>query len=196
MIGMNDEEVSIKRQAEEFVQLNKRRIVAELTDVSKYAPDETPVSIFMAGSPGAGKTEYSENLLSILEENKKHKVIRIDGDELRKYLPGYIGSNSYLFQGAISTIANSMHDVALKQKQTFLLDGTFSKYQKAAENVSRSLSRDRQVFIFYVYQRPEVAWKFTQAREIVEGRNIPKEAFNSEFRRLKGNCKRDSEEFR
>lgn len=181
MVGMNEEEIATKQQAEEFARLNKKRIAAELTDVSKYAPDETPVSIFMAGSPGAGKTEYSENLLAILEKNKKHKVIRIDGDELRKYLPGYTGFNSYLFQGAISAIVNSMHDAALKQKQTFLLDGTFAKYQKAAENVSRSLSRDRQVFVFYVYQRPEVAWKFTQAREIVEGRNIPKEVFIRRF---------------
>lgn len=135
----------------------------------------------MAGSPGAGKTEYSENLLEILEKNKKHKVVRIDGDELRKYLPGYTGANSYLFQGAISTIINSTHDAALKQKQTFLLDGTFSNYERAAENINRSLTRNRSVFIFYVYQKPEVAWKFTQAREIVEGRNIPKDVFIQRF---------------
>ncbi len=178
---MIDEEILIKQKAEEFARLNKKRITAELTDISRYIPDETPVSIFMAGSPGAGKTEYSENLLEILEKNKKHRVIRIDGDELRGYLPGYTGANSYLFQGAISTIINSTHDAALKQKQTFLLDGTFSNYEKATENINRSLSRSRLVFIFYVYQKPEVAWKFTQAREIVEGRNIPKDAFMERF---------------
>ena len=37
------------------------------------------------------------------------------------------------------------------------------------------------VLIFYVYQRPEVAWKFTQAREVEEGRNIPKDRFIEQF---------------
>lgn len=178
---MKEEEIAVKQQAEDFVRLNKKRLATELTDMSKYVPDETPVSVFMAGSPGAGKTEYSENLLDILEKNKKHRVIRIDGDELRKYLPGYTGANSYLFQGAISAIISSTHDLALKQKQTFLLDGTFSNYERASENINRSLSRNRAVFIFYVYQKPEVAWRFTQAREIVEGRNIPKGVFIERF---------------
>lgn len=178
---MTDEEIAIKQGAEEFARLNKKRLSAELTDVSKYAPDETPVSVFMAGSPGAGKTEYSKNLIDIQEKNKKHKVIRIDADELRKEIPGYNGTNSYLFHGAVSTIVNKIHDTALAQNQSFLLDGTFSKYEKAVENITRSLSRNRPVFIFYIYQRPEVAWKFTQAREIEEGRNIQKDVFIQQF---------------
>ena len=35
--------------------------------------------------------------------------------------------------------------------------------------------------IFYVYQLPEIAWKFTEAREKLEGRNIPKSAFIDSF---------------
>lgn len=178
---MTDEETAIKQRAEESARLNKKRLAIEFTDVSKYAPDEFPVSVFMAGSPGAGKTEYSKNLIDILEKNKRHKVIRIDGDELRKEIPGYTGTNSYLFQSAISTIVSKIHDEALGQKQSFLLDGTFSKYEKAVENINRSLSRNIAVFIFYVYQEPGVAWRFTQAREIVEGRNIPKDVFIQQF---------------
>ena len=43
------------------------------------------------------------------------------------------------------------------------------------------LKKNRPIFIFYVYQKPEIAWKFTQAREKTEGRNIPKSAFIDEF---------------
>ena len=85
---------TLKKNAEEFARSNKKRIAKEITDTSKYVADDIPVSAFMAGSPGAGKTEYSQNLISILEKNKKHKVIRIDGDDLRSYLPGYTGKNS------------------------------------------------------------------------------------------------------
>jgi UDP-N-acetylglucosamine kinase len=171
----------IKLAADEFARANKKRITKELTDTSKYAPDEVPFSVFMAGSPGAGKTEVSKALINTLEAGKKHKVIRIDGDELRRLIPGYTGSNSYLFQGAVSILVDKIHDLALDKKQTFLLDGTFSKYDKAVNNIKRSLARNRLVMIFYVYQQPEVAWKFTEAREKLEGRNIPKSAFIDSF---------------
>jgi adenylylsulfate kinase-like enzyme len=176
---MDDE--TIKKQAEEFARSNKKRLAKELTDTSKYAPDEVPFSVFMAGSPGAGKTEYSKNLIDSLERNQKHKVIRIDGDELRQYLPGYSGNNSYLFQGAISIIVDKIHDMAIDNGQTFLLDGTLSKYNKAEDNINRSLNKSREIRIFYVYQKPEVAWKFTVARETAEGRNIPKDVFVESF---------------
>jgi UDP-N-acetylglucosamine kinase len=135
----------------------------------------------MAGSPGAGKTEYSKNLIASLENNQKHRVIRIDGDEYRDYFENYKGTNSYLFQGAISKIINKVHDIALENKQSFILDGTLSKYSQAAANIQRSLNKGREIRIFYVYQRPEVAWRFTLARETLEGRNIPKDVFIKHF---------------
>ncbi|MNG25372.1 hypothetical protein D3C84_1102130 [compost metagenome] len=33
----------------------------------------------------------------------------------------------------------------------------------------------------YVYQRPELAWQFVQAREVTEGRNIPLQEFARQF---------------
>lgn len=74
-----------------------------------------------------------------------------------------------------------MHDLVLSNKQSFVFDGTFSKYEKAEDNIRRSLVKGRGVFIFYIYQNPEVAWRFTEAREAAEGRNIPKSAFIDQF---------------
>jgi len=176
---MDDE--TIKRQAEEFARVHRQRIAKEVTDTSIYIPDAIPASVFMAGSPGAGKTEYSRNLIKILEEKMNHKVVRIDGDELRQHMPGYTGGNSFLFQTAVSLMVERIHDMVLDNQQTFLLDGTLSKYDKAAANINRSLGKGRQVRIFYVYQKPDVAWAFTQAREKVEGRHIPKDAFIQQF---------------
>ncbi|MBI5079114.1 zeta toxin family protein [Candidatus Wolfebacteria bacterium] len=176
---MTDEE--IRAQAIEFAKQNKVRIAKELTDLVRYASDITPVSVFMAGSPGAGKTEFSKNLIKILEGDEERRVVRIDGDEVRPLIPEYTGNNSRLFQGAISLIVEKIHDLVLHNKQNFVLDSTFSNYTKAADNVRRSLEKNRVVFIFYIYQKPEVAWKFTQAREETEGRNIPKSAFIEQF---------------
>lgn len=175
------ENETIQFNAIMFAKKERKRIARERTDLGKYQPDEFPVSVFMAGSPGAGKTEFSKNMISILEKDKERKVIRIDGDEVRGELPGYTGINSYLFQGAISLIVEKIHDFVLSQKQSFVLDGTFSKYEKALDNIKRSLDKGRKVFIFYVYQHPATAWKFTKKREEAEGRNIPKEFFIEQF---------------
>ena len=89
----------------------------------------------------------------------------------------------FLIQGAISIIVDRIHDYCLERKQTFIFDSTFSKYEKAKKNIERSLDpkKNRFVYIFYVYQRPEIAWLFTQKREQLEGRHIPMSAFIDEF---------------
>ncbi|HEX9502977.1 MAG TPA: zeta toxin family protein [Patescibacteria group bacterium] len=176
---MTDEEVRI--QAIEFAKKNKEKIAKKLTDPNVYAPSRFPISVFMAGSPGAGKTEYSKNLIEILEKNKERRVVRIDPDDVRSLIPGYTGSNSNLFQGAASLIVEKMHDQVLHRGQHFILDGTLANYEKAKDNIRRSLEHKRIVLIFYLFQKPEIAWKFTIAREKKEGRNIPKSAFIEQF---------------
>lgn len=124
-------------------------------------PDQEPVSVFMAGSPGAGKTEASKSLLSKLENVEKgRKILRIDPDELRMEFEDYSGNNSWVFQPAVSILVDKIHDFALEQRQSFILDGTLSSYGKAEENIDRSLRRNRRVQILYVYLTPEQAWEF------------------------------------
>ena len=43
-----------------------------------YLPESKPVTLFMAGSPGAGKTEVSKGLI----KQFKQKPVRIDADEV------------------------------------------------------------------------------------------------------------------
>lgn len=176
---MTDEE--LRAIAVAFAKKNKEVIAEELTDSSIYRPDEDPVSVFMAGSPGAGKTEFSKALLVLLENRTNHRILRIDSDDFRPLIPGYTGENSHIFHGAVSLIAEKVQDYALSNRQTFIFDGTFSKYEKAEDNIRRSLKKGRRVFVFYVYQSPLVAWKFTLAREKAEGRRIPKSAFIEQF---------------
>ncbi|MGH8138775.1 MAG: zeta toxin family protein [Steroidobacteraceae bacterium] len=179
---MTDDERKIQEAAVAYAKANKRSMCAQLTDPSVYPPEENPVSVFMAGSPGAGKTESAKEIIAQLEsEPGAPKVLRIDPDDLRSEFPGYIGSNSWLFQEATSVWVNRMHDLALEQRQTFLLDGTLSNVDRARHNVQRSLGRDRRVTIWYVYQSPYLAWDFVQAREAEEGRHIPPERFIDQY---------------
>lgn len=186
-MGFSENERAIVAKALKEANANKKRIARELTSKEKYPSEGNPVSVFMAGSPGAGKTEASKMLIEELQKDsvpdggEPPQVLRIDADELRSYFEDYDGSNSVLFQAAASTLLNKVHDLALKNSQSFILDGTLSKYGIAEENIERSLKRDRSVIILYVYQTPERAWEFVQEREQVEGRRILPETFVEQY---------------
>jgi UDP-N-acetylglucosamine kinase len=177
-VTTDDEE--IKKRAESFARKNKIKIAKEKTNPEIFPPEEFPVSVFMAGSPGAGKTESSRSLIKKLTEDG-HLALRIDIDEQRPLFEDYMGNNSHLFTGAASIIADKMHDLALKNQQSFIFDGTLSNLGRARENIRRSLGKNRVVQIVYVYQDPKQAWKFVKDRELREGRKIPKEAFVEQY---------------
>jgi UDP-N-acetylglucosamine kinase len=179
-VELTEEEKHIEEEAIAYAKKHRTEIARRLTDPAIFIPETDPVSVFMAGSPGAGKTEASKELLSLLDANGT-KVLRIDPDELREVFPGYTGANAWLFQRAVIPIVERIHDLALEQGQSFLLDGTLSSYKVAEKNIERSLERGRTVQILYVYQEPEQAWKFVQARETAEGRRIQPEDFVRQY---------------
>lgn len=171
------EEQRIIDEAMNFARANKKAIAKRLTDRLTYPPEEEPVSVFMAGSPGAGKTEASIALLEMFQAN----VLRIDPDELRSEFAEYTGGNAWLFQGAVSILVGKIIDLALERHQSFLLDGTLSKLEIARSNIDRALRKGRIVQILYVYQDPLLAWGFVQAREASEGRRIMPEHFVEQY---------------
>jgi UDP-N-acetylglucosamine kinase len=174
---MTEAEAKLQDDALAFAKAKKKQIAARLANPDIYPPEEHPVSVFMAGSPGAGKTEAAIELIQEIGS----PIVRIDVDELRKECPGYTGDNAWLFQKAASVLVEKLHDVALEQDQSFVLDATFSNFDRARKNASRSLGRGRAIQILYVYQEPSLAWKFVQARENLEGRRVPPEQFVDQY---------------
>lgn len=155
-----------------WVKKNQKQIIEKFA-VAYPSAIGKPLSVFMAGSPGAGKTEFSKALLQILRPT----IVRIDPDEIRTLLPQYTPGNAHLFQAAVSIAVEKLHDYSLHKHKDFLLDGTFSNLEKARDNIRRSIAEDRTILVEYVFQDPLIAWDFTVKREKVEGRNIPKEKF-------------------
>lgn len=82
----------IQKEAIAFIKKNKRFLIERLILKNRYWPDAQPLSIFMAGSPGAGKTEFSKRLI---KENNINAV-RIDADEIKTIIPQYTGKNSLI----------------------------------------------------------------------------------------------------
>ena len=177
---LSDEDLKIEADALAYAKSIRRAFSKDATDQSTYLSEEAPVSVFMAGSPGAGKTEASIALIDSIS-SPGQGIVRIDPDELRQHFEEYEGSNAHLFQKAVSILVEKIHDLVLKQKQSFLLDGTLSNYGIAIKNIDRSLSRKRLVQILYVYQEPQQAWNFVLAREVLEGRKILAEHFVGQY---------------
>ena len=65
---MDKEFETVENRAKHFARENKKRIAEKLADISVYPPDIHPSSVFMSGSPGAGKTEVSVALLGLIEQ--------------------------------------------------------------------------------------------------------------------------------
>ncbi len=170
---MNQFEESIKKKAIDYVKKNKKKIIEEV--VGDANPVNNAVAIFMAGSPGAGKTEFSKHFIE--QEFNNQNIVRIDPDEIRERLPGYNGKNAYLFQKAVIKAVEKVLDYVFAKNIHFLLDGTFSNQNVANKNIKRAIKHNRIIQINYVYQPPEIAWNFTQERELVMKRRITKEVF-------------------
>ena len=177
---LSEEELGVENRALAYAKKNRTSICRKLTDKEVYLAEENPVSVFMSGSPGAGKTEFSTDVVKQLETNGT-KILRLDPDELRVEFEEYDGSNSYLFQRAISLLIERSLDYIYKNKQSFLLDGTLASYKIAEKNIKRSLDKKHNVLVLFVFQRPELAWQFVEAREKVEGRKIKPEHFVAQY---------------
>lgn len=173
---MDEEEIRLAEEAFKFIKTNKKELIEKFASPNTYRPATNPIALFMAGSPGAGKTEVSKNLIKRFE----NIPIRIDADEIRTICDGYKGSNAHIFQKAANKGVNILFDHVLSKNLNFILDGTFA-YGGAQENIERSIKYRRKVNLWFVYQDPKSAWEVTKAREIVESRHVSKEVFIRAF---------------
>lgn len=100
---MTSDEKRIEEDVLAYAKKTSDRDCPAVNQSRNCRPEANPVSVFMPGSPGAGKTEASIELLK-LKGADGTRVLRIDPDELREDLPGYTGENSWLFQRTVIPI--------------------------------------------------------------------------------------------
>lgn len=151
---------------------------------------KAPIAVFMAGTPGAGKTEVAKSIMEFFEV----EPCRIDADDFRTLIPGYDGANSSLVQPAAAMMVDKVLDVVLSKRYSFILDGTFA-VGKSVVNIKRALRHGFEVQIYFVFQQPEEAWEFTKAREKSEGRMVPLDTFIDAYFNSRENVKKVKAEF-
>jgi hypothetical protein len=141
-------ETTIAEEAKIFIKKEKHALIKKFADLEKFPPLEKPFSFFMAGSPGAGKTEFSKRLIEIMAPIS---MVRIDADEIKEFIPQYNGKNSDIVQGAASIGVDNLNYYTLKHKQNSIMDGTFANYSLARRNITHCLNKKRHISVFYIY---------------------------------------------
>lgn len=169
---------------------HKKSFVLNLVTSCRALSEGEPAGIFMAGLPGAGKTELSKSII----EDSGVKLLRIDMDEIAKALPGYEPGQADSFRKPATLLLSEVFGYALKKKISFIMDGTFGN-AKARENIERSLKHSFLAKIVYVFQDPKLAWRFTVAREKIEYRAIKFDGFIEAYYKTIDNIKLIGEEF-
>jgi UDP-N-acetylglucosamine kinase len=207
-MDFTEEEQRIQEQAKKFIDDHRDELVERLI-LSKRPLRLPVVTIFMAGSPGAGKTEFSRRYMpSALDKDDRKLVgslrkrgvdiesveslfVRIDVDDVRDFLPpdlyhktdekSGVHGNAHVVQSAANHGLDILRKYCFENDISFIHDGTFSNYDTMRALIKKSLKQGRDVHIFYIYLDPLAAWEFTRARECLEGRNIRKEKFIEQF---------------
>ena len=167
--NLSDDEIS--SMALEFVKTNKMFIVNRF--LQKY--NNSREAIFLAGSAGAGKSEFATSLSNF------KPISIIDTDEIRKLFSNYNGANSYLFQKASSKGVDILYNEAMKKGISFVLDGNFSNKEMQRRNIKRALDNGFNVSLHFIYRPLDVAKTYTKLRELKEGRKVPDEIFFNKF---------------
>jgi len=221
-MDISKEEKRIQRNAIEYIKKNRQKFIKEFILSKKVFP-EPVITVFMAGFPGVGKTEYVDNYEKrqnkLFNEKIKQKTeirrafnvekyerlfVRLDIDQIREFIPQYqktdegnkVKGNAHIIQPAANIALDLLRDYCVKQKYSFLLDGTFGNQFSTFDSIIKKLiGQNRLILIFFIYAHPIVAWEFTKKREFLEGRNITKDNFIKQYFKSIDNVRRAEKKF-
>jgi len=178
----------LTQESIDYVKTNKQLFVDAVCQDATSS--DNPIAVFMAGTPGAGKTEVAKSIMEFFET----APCRIDADDFRGLIPGYNGKNSDTVQPAAALAVDKVLDVVLTKKFSFILDGTFA-INKSIMNIKRALRKGFEVHIYFIYQDPVEAWEFTKIRERAEGRSVPISVFVDAYYNSRLNVSKVKSEF-
>ena len=170
MIKLSDEEIT----AQSLKDLNRLKPALEQQFLTQNNPHKT--AIFMAGAPGAGKSEVAKTLAGQL------KVDHIDADKIKATLPNYQGIKAHLFQRASSRGVEHLFTKALQKGCGFILDSTFSNYQVRKNNLKKAIDKGYSPEIYFIYRLKSIAKNHIKNRYVDDGRVVPESVFEEKYR--------------
>ncbi len=162
--------------------VNQQKVIAECIGDN---PHTSKLAIFMAGVPGAGKTEFVRGL----QDSRPGVFTIIEHDRLVEYIETYSPEHYYNYRKAGSTLVTAAFDHCLKNGYSFVFDGTLS-HDNGLKNIGKTLKQGYSVVVIYIHQDVQSAWKLTQDRELVKKRAIEKEGFIETCKKINANLRK------
>ncbi len=165
--------------SQKWIENAAKYFIQTLWNIDKYKihEQENISSIFLAGAPGAWKTEFLETVLNDLREN----FIVIDIDMYRKSFKWYNGENSSEYQKTSVRVADKVLKFCFKNELNFIFDGTFRNYNKVKQNFKQCEKYERKCLVALVFQDPRVSFYYTFLRKLKKKRNVPIDVFVDGF---------------
>ena len=160
-------------QIYQWVKDNKKGLVERFFAGLEPLKTEDRTAVFMAGIPGAGKTEFIRRSIKL----KGPSLIVIEHDKLVELIDGYQAKHYYAYRRAGSIMVTEIFNRCLRDGLSFVLDTTLAR-GRSTSNVSRALAKNYRVDIYYVIQDYDKAWSFTRDRERKDRRDIGRTEFD------------------
>lgn len=167
-------DILTKNKIKKWIKSDWEKIISPYLKNKKIEKSKKPITILMAGCTGAGKSEFSRMFLKISNELNINNYVLVDPDEFYKIIRNKFNikldcrAELNLF---CVNLMEKLISLALNQKFNILIDSSFSN-EKSLINVKRSLKRKRIVKIFFILEKPELAWDYVKKREKIEGRKV------------------------
>lgn len=149
--------------------------------IKRDAPKKRKAAIFMAGIPGAGKTEFVRGMRA--QSTSLRGFVVIEHDKLVEHIDTYTPGRYYDYRKAGSTLVTALFNHCLARDLPFIFDGTLS-HDNARRNIKKALKHGYEVVIVYIHQDIKSAWQLTQDRELVKKRAIEREGFIQTAQRI------------
>lgn len=149
------------------------------------SPRRDKLAYFMAGIPGAGKTEFVKGL----QGSPLGDFTVIEHDRLVEYIDSYTPGQYYKFRKAGSRLVTPLFEHCLEHGISFIFDGTLS-HVNGYKNVKRALDNGYSVIILYIHQDIKSAWNLTQDRELVKKRGIERTGFIETCKKMNSSLKK------
>jgi predicted ABC-type ATPase len=161
---------------------NQQKVIYAITGES---PRKDKLAYFMAGIPGAGKTEFAKGLQGSPEGN----FVVIEHDKLVEFIDTYSPENYYTYRKAGSRLVTPLFKFCLENGISFIFDGTLS-HDNGYKNVKKALDHGFSVIVLYIHQDVVSAWNLTKDRETVKKRGIEKTGFIDTCKKINTNLKK------
>lgn len=171
------DDIIIQMQVRQWVKNHKKEFANKFIRESNAKPNiEEPSCIFMAGLPGAGKTEFSKMIVAELPE----PIIRIDMDEIASMIDSYKPEKADFFREGATNLQNEIFNRCKKGCYPFIMDGTLSS-EKPLNCIRSAIRKGYKVSVVYILQDPVIAWRNSREREKIERRRIDLDGFIASY---------------